>query len=220
MCGRYYIDTEEENMKTRAILAELEKRRLPMSDQVRAGEIFPSQIAPVILTEPEVGVTVRPMKWGFPRVGGGMVINSRSEKSDTTPMFQRSVRERRCLIPASWFFEWRRVNGSKTRDKYAFSLADARRGELLYLAGVFNQFNGGYAAGGYDGFAILTCDADEQMLPYHDRMPVILRQEELKKAWLDAAVPYPELRAAFAPVPLSVRPVAPDMRRAAPAAAL
>jgi hypothetical protein len=35
MCGRYYIDTEEENIKTRAILAELEKRRLPMGDQVK-----------------------------------------------------------------------------------------------------------------------------------------------------------------------------------------
>lgn len=219
MCGRYYIDTEEENVKTRAILAELEKRRLPMSDQVRTGEIYPTQIAPVILAEPDTGVTVRPMKWGFPRVGGGVVINSRSEKSDTTPMFQRSVRERRCLIPASWFFEWRRVNGNKTRDKFAFSLADARRGELLYLAGVYNQFLGGYANGGYDGFAILTCDADEYMQPYHDRMPVILRQEELKKAWLDTAVPYPELRSAFTPVPLAARPVAPDPRRAEPAAA-
>ena len=62
MCGRYYIDTEEENVKTRAILAELEKRRLPMSDQVRTGEIYPTQIAPVILAEPDTGVTVRPMK--------------------------------------------------------------------------------------------------------------------------------------------------------------
>ena len=46
---------------------------------------------------------------------------------------------------------------------------------------------------------ILTCDADELMIPYHDRMPVILREEELKKAWLNAAVSYPELRAAFMP---------------------
>ena len=215
MCGRYYIDTEEENVKTRAILAELEKRRLPMSDQVRTGEIYPTQIAPVILTEPDAGVTVRPMKWGFPRVGGGVVINSRSEKSDTTPMFQRSVRERRCLIPASWFFEWRRVNGNKTRDKYAFSLADARRGELLYMAGVYNLFQGGYAGGGYDGFAILTCAADAQMLPYHDRMPVILRDEALRKAWLNPAADYSELRAAFRAPLLTASPVPPDVRQPA-----
>lgn len=219
MCGRYYIDTEEENVKTRAILAELEKRRLPMSEQVRGGEIYPSQIAPVILAEEGLGATVRPMKWGFPRVGGGgLVINSRSEKADVTPMFQRAIRERRCLIPASWFFEWRRTSGRKSKDKFAFSLQKTERGELMYLAGVYGAFLGGYEGGGFDGFAILTCAADEQMLPYHDRMPVILRGEGLKKAWLDTAVPYPELRAAFTPPTLAVRPVPPDPSRAALAA--
>ena len=219
MCGRYYIDTEEENVKTRAILAELEKRRLPMSEQVRGGEIYPSQIAPVILTEDGLGPTVRPMKWGFPRVGGGgLVINSRSEKADVTPMFQRAIQERRCLIPASWFFEWRRTSGRKSKDKFAFSLQRAERGELMYLAGVYSAFLGGYEGGGFDGFAILTCAADEQMLPYHDRMPVILRGEGLKKAWLDMAVPYPELRAAFTPPTLAVRPVPPDLSRAVSAA--
>ena len=213
MCGRYYVDLEEENYKTRAILAELEKRRMPMSEQVRGGEVYPSQIAPISLNEAEYGVTVRPMKWGFPRVGGGgMVINSRSEKADTTPMFQRAARERRCLVPASWFFEWRRIAGRKTGDKFAFSLAEARADELMYMAGFYGQFVGGFADGGYDGFAILTRDADAQIAPYHDRMPVILRAEGLKKAWLDSAVPYAELRAAFETPGLTVRAVAPDVK--------
>ncbi len=216
VCGRYYVDTEEENIKTRAILAELEKRRLPMFDQVRGGEVFPSQIAPVILHEAGVGVTVRPMKWGFPRVGGGgLVINSRGEKADATPMFQRAARERRCLVPASWFFEWRRNAGKKTKDKFAFSLRGPKDGELMYMAGLYGQFLGGYEAAGYDGFAIVTQDADEQMLPYHDRMPVILRDEGLKKAWLDMTVPYAQLRAAFETPALQARPVAPDEKRTA-----
>ena len=216
MCGRYYIDTEEENVKTRAILAELEKRHWPMAEAVRSGEIFPSQIAPVILSDPDVGVTVKPLKWGFPRVGGGgLVINSRSEKAEVTPMFQRAVRERRCLVPASWFFEWRRVSGKKTKDKFAFSLADGGTEELMYLAGVYGQFLGGFAGGGYDGFAILTCAADEQMAPYHDRMPVTLRDASLRKAWLNAAVPYAELRAAFERPELAVRSVEPDVRQPA-----
>ena len=216
MCGRYYIDTEEENVKTRAILAELQRRRLPMYGQVKGGEIYPSQVAPVILMEEDVGVTVRPMKWGFPRVGGGgLVINSRSEKADVTPMFMRAVRERRCLVPASWFFEWRRVAGRKTKDKFAFSLERAEPGGLMYLAGVYGQFLGGYEGGGYDGFAILTREADGQMRPYHDRMPVILPDESLKKAWLDTAVDFAALRAALMPPALAVRPVAPDAPRAA-----
>ena len=216
MCGRYYIDTEEENVKTRAILAELEKRRLPMHEQVRGGEVFPSQIAPVILAEADAGVTVRPMKWGFPRVGGGgLVINSRSEKADFTPMFQKAARERRCLVPASWFFEWRRTSGKKTKDKFAFALQKAQPGELMYLAGLYGQFLGGFEGSGYDGFAILTQDADAQMTPYHDRMPVILTDEALKKAWLNPAVPYAELRAAFETPTLLIRPVQPDIRQPA-----
>ena len=215
MCGRYHIDTEEENIKMRAILEELNRRQLPMREQVRTGEVFPSQIAPVILLEPEVGVTVRPFKWGFPRVGGGLVINSRSEKADDTPMFQRAARERRCLVPMSWFYEWRRTSGKKTKEKYAFSLDHAKADELMYLAGFWASFLGGFANGGFDGYAILTRQADEQVLPYHDRMPVILREESLKKAWLDPNVPYPELRAAFASPQLSIRSVMPDAPRSA-----
>ena len=214
MCGRYYIDNEEENIKVRAILAELEKRRLPMFDQVRIGEIFPSQIAPVIVREPAIGVTVRPMKWGFPRTGGGgLVINSRSEKADVTPMFQKAARERRCLVPASHFFEWRRISGRKTKDKYAFR-PDTEE-PLMYMAGFYGQFLGGFAGGGYDGFAILTHQADGQMSPYHDRMPVILESENLKKVWLDHSIPYADLRAAFSPPKLIVWEQEPDAKRPA-----
>ena len=203
MCGRYYIDNEEENIKVRAILAELEKRRLPMYDAVQIGEIFPSQIAPIIMRESEIGVTVRPMKWGFPRTGGGgLVINSRSEKADVTPMFQKAARERRCLVPASHFFEWRRTSGRKTKDKYAFR-PDTEE-PLMYMAGFYGQFLGGYAGGGYDGFAILTRQADGQMSPYHDRMPVIITGEDLKKAWLNYDVPYADLRPAFEPPKLLI----------------
>lgn len=214
MCGRYYIDNEEENIKVRAILKELEKRRLPMCDSVRIGEIFPSQVAPVIVREQDYGVTVRPMKWGFPRTGGGgLVINSRSEKADVTPMFQKAARERRCLIPASCFFEWRRNAGRKTKDKFAFR-PDTEE-SLMYMAGFYGQFLGGFAGGGYDGFAILTRQADAQMSPYHDRMPVILEDENLKKAWLNHDIPYADLRPAFEPPALKVWEQPPDEKRPA-----
>ncbi|MDD3411250.1 MAG: SOS response-associated peptidase family protein [Eubacteriales bacterium] len=208
MCGRYFVNSEEENAKILAILGELKRRALPMTEQVHGGEIFPSQIAPVILTEPEAGVTVRPMKWGFPRGqgGGGLVINSRSEKADVTPMFQKAARERRCLIPMSGFYEWRRTeSGAKTKDKFAFTLAD-QPGGLMYLAGLYGRFLGGFEEGGFDGFAILTQPADEQMSPYHSRMPVILRDEHAKRAWLTAPAAYAELRALFEPPRLTIAP--------------
>lgn len=211
MCGRYFIDASEDNARLRAIFEEVAKRRLPMFEQVRAGEAFPAQVMPVILVEEGAGYTVRPMKWGFPRAGGGgLVINSRSEKADFTPMFQRAVRERRCLVPMSGFYEWRRQSGKKTKDKFAFRLGDAPKGDIMYLAGLYGQFVGGYENGGYDGFAIMTQAADAQVAPYHDRMPVILTDEALKKAWLNPAVPYAELRAAFETPVLAVAAVAPD----------
>ncbi len=214
MCGRYYIDNEEENIKVRAIMKELNRRRLPRYDQVHIGEIFPSQVAPVILLEQDVGPTVRPMQWGFPRGGGGgLVINSRSEKADVTPMFQKAARERRCLIPASHFFEWRRTGGKKTKDKFAFRpVADDA---LMYMAGFYGTFLGGFENGGYDGFAILTREADEQMTPYHNRMPVILLDEALKKAWLNHEIPYPDLRQAFEPPILKVWEQEPDSKQSA-----
>lgn len=196
MCGRYYIAAEDNDEEIARIIAILNKEP-EAAAQVHRGEIFPSQMAPVIVNTPD-GWTVKAMKWGFPRAGGGgLVINSRSEKADVTPMFSRAVRERRCLVPMSGFFEWRRTpSGGKTKDKFAFSLAD---GKAMFLAGVYGSFGGGAQAGGYDGFAILTQDADEQMQPYHHRMPVILDSREVRHTWLFAPpqIPYGDLRSLF-----------------------
>ena len=67
---------------------------------------------------------------------------------------------------------------------------------------------GGFEAGGFDGFAILTREADGQMRPYHDRMPVILDSQALRKLWLFAPpqTPYEDLRRQFELPRLHVRP--------------
>jgi len=201
MCGRYFLDEEEqENRRLTAIFRALLASGDPLAHEVHQGEIFPSQMAPVLLAQ-DGQCVVKPMKWGFLRGSGhNIVINSRSEKADYTPMFQKAVRERRCLIPMSGFYEWRRTpSGGKTKDKFAFRSEGAAEKGLMYLAGVYGSFAGGFAGGGFDGFAILTREADAQMRPYHDRMPVILDSEALKKLWLFAPpdIPYAELRRQF-----------------------
>ena len=94
MCGRYFLDdTKEANERLLNLLRGLLESGDPLASQVHTGEIFPTQLAPVIVADGG-GVGVRAMRWGFPRAGGrGVVINSRSEKADFTPMFQRAVRE-------------------------------------------------------------------------------------------------------------------------------
>lgn len=211
MCGRYYLDeAREENRRLLNLLKGLLDSGDPRAAQVHTGEIFPTELAPVIVAA-DGGCAVRAMRWGFPRGGGhGVVINSRSEKADYTPMFQRAVRERRCLVPVSGFYEWRRTpSGGKTKEKYAFRSQGALEKGMMYLAGVYGEFLGGFQNGGFDGFAILTREADGQMSPYHTRMPVIMDSENLKKLWLYAPpeTPYQDLKRQFEAPRLMVTPV-------------
>lgn len=197
MCGRYFF-AEHENERLMNLLAGMDGH--PMAGLVQLGEVFPTQMAPVIVAQ-NGSAGVHPMRWGFPFGSGArVVINSRSEKSDCTPMFQKAVRERRCLIPMTGFYEWRRTaSGAKTKDKFSFvSRAGLEKG-MMYLAGVWGEFQGGYAGGGFEAFAVLTQEADAQMRPYHSRMPVIMDSESLKKLWLFAPpqLPYQELRRQF-----------------------
>ena len=156
MCGRYFLDdTEEANERLLNLLRGLLESGDPLASQVHTGEIFPTQLAPVIVADGG-RVTVRAMRWGFPRGGGrGVVINSRSEKADHTPMFQRAVRSAAawCRYPA---FTNGGVtpSGGKTKDKYAFRSQGGVEKGLMYLAGVYGEFLGGFRAGGFDGFAI------------------------------------------------------------------
>lgn len=211
MCGRYFIDEQEqENRRLTAILKGLLASGDPLAQKVQLGEVFPAQMAPVILVE-DGQCVVKPLRWGFLRGSGqNIVINSRSEKADYTPMFQKAVRERRCLVPMSGFYEWRRTpSGGKTKEKFAFRSRGALEKGMMYLAGVYGSFQGGFAGGGFDGFAILTQEADEQMRPYHERMPVILDSEELKKLWLFAPpqMSYAEIRRQFETPELMVTPI-------------
>ncbi len=200
MCGRYYIAQEDNDEEIARIIAILNKD-VALAGQIHPGEIFPSQMAPVIAMSPE-GWTVKPMKWGFPRAGGsGLVINSRSEKADVTPMFQTAVREGRCLVPMSGFYEWQRTpDGKKAGEKFAFSLAD---GHAMFLAGICSRSDGET-----EHFAVLTQQADEQMRPYHHRMPVILASRQARHRWLFAPpeTGYGELRSMFHAPKLIIRP--------------
>lgn len=200
MCGRYYIAQEDNDEEIARILAEM-NRDLPGASEVRTGEIYPSQIAPVIVNTSS-GWAVRPMRWGFPRKNAsGLVINCRSEKADVTPMFSHSVRNGRCLIPMSGFFEWQHAANGRKGQKHAFSLAD---GHAMFLAGIYE--GGG---GEQDVFSVLTMDADSQMRPYHHRMPVILGTRKARHGWLFSPpqTDYRMLQRLFAPPQLAVSPV-------------
>jgi putative SOS response-associated peptidase YedK len=136
------------------------------------GEIFPSTIASVVANNEIIA-----MKWGFPHwKNSGVIINARAETAADKNMFRRPLKERRCVVPSSGFYEWSRSSNRKAKDKYLFRQPDS--GTTLYMAGISNTFRD--ALGNeYDAFTILTTEASDSVAPFHDRMPVILAPDEI-----------------------------------------
>jgi len=176
MCGRYLIDDE-----AYADIWELLNNPLFSKDfllqTVAKGEVFPTNLAPVYTKE---GVAA--VKWGFPhwQNAGEVIINARSETALDKNMFKRPLRERRCVVPSNGFFEWHRVAGQKKKDKYLFKHHDD---DKLYMAGIFNTFREPSGAE-YNAFVILTTDASDSVARIHNRMPLILKEDE-REYWLN-----------------------------------
>lgn len=177
MCGRFYIAVDEPEL--RAVLKELEeenRRRALALPPVKTGEVFPTDYATAI-TSKGSHPRCEQMRWGFSAPDGkGLVINARSETVLELPAFQKSARESRCLIPASYYFEWKQEPGLKKKTKHI--MRDIRS-TLIYLAGISRQEAGEEAA----RFVILTKPAARQIAWIHGRMPVILDHAQ-QESWL------------------------------------
>jgi putative SOS response-associated peptidase YedK len=108
---------------------------------------------------------------GFPCIISGKRphINARSETAATSKTFSAAMASRRCLVPASGYFEWKTL-GKNRKEKYGFRLPGM---SPMYMAGIYS---------GDGRFAILTRDAAPGILEIHNRMPVIL-PKTLKGAW-------------------------------------
>ena len=167
MCGRFYVndDTAREIEKTiRMVDVKLMMER-------RSKDIHPTENAPVITYQQE-GMFVADMKWGFPGFDSGKVIfNARSESVLEKKMFRESVLKRRLIIPASGFYEWNRK-----KEKVTFTSAVEEQ-PILYMAGFFNKYEN------EDRFVILTTGANGSMVDVHERMPLLLKKQELEE-WL------------------------------------
>ena len=166
MCARYEISPFViEKIKA------LAENGNEVPDRVREGEYRPSQEA-LVLTGQDGRLTAAVMTWGYPRWDGkGLIINARSETLLEKRSFRRSALHTRCIVPASTFFEW-----DYSREPVLFNVPDQ---PMLFLAGIWDHF------GGEDRFTILTVEANDSMRPYHDRMPLILEESEIRQWILD-----------------------------------
>jgi putative SOS response-associated peptidase YedK len=143
--------------------------------------VAPSQTVPVVRPAAS-GRELVAMRWGivpaWNRGSSMLLINARSETAATKPTFKKALQQRRCLIPATGFYEWRKEGRQK--QPYLFRLAD---GGLFAFAGLWEigRDKDGKEA---EACAILTTEANELVRPAHDRMPVILDPQHYA-GWLD-----------------------------------
>jgi putative SOS response-associated peptidase YedK len=108
-----------------------------------------------------------------------LLFNARSESAGDKPAFRAAMRYRRCLFPASGFYEWRRGPG---KAKQAFWLRP-RHGRLVAFAGLWETWSD-RDGGEIDTATILTTDANALVAPIHDRMPVVVAPDDFDR-WLD-----------------------------------
>ena len=172
MCGRYFIDPVLAGEALREAVASLESRA---GGGVKTGEVCPGDEAAVFARSKSGKATLFRMKWGWKNAKNRLVINARSETADTSPLFAESMAARRCLIPASWYFEWEKRDGDKVKQE----IAPTGEGGF-YLAGLYRLEGDGPA------FVVLTREAAPGITHIHDRMPVMLRGEAAR-AWLGDA---------------------------------
>lgn len=131
------------------------------------------------------GREIVPMRWGLVpywwRKGLKELpatFNARAESLATKPMFRDSLRRRRCIIPASGFFEW--TADQEGRQPHYFT---ARDGTLLAFAGLWDRWSDPSTGEELLSCAMIVSGASAWMLPYHDRMPVLLGEQDFED-WL------------------------------------
>ncbi len=118
------------------------------------------------------------LRWGFlphwykTPSDGPLLINARAETVAEKPAFRAAVRERRCLVPASGFYEWTK-DAEGTRWPWYMTRRD---GAPLVFAGIWQDWTPREGGETLRCCAILTCTANDQMGRIHHRMPVILEE--------------------------------------------
>ena len=148
---------------------------IPADYALYTGDVCPSEKA-LILRRGCQGMEGGVLSWGYPsKNAGGLVINARVETLHEKPMFCEDVMHRRCLIPASGFYEW-----DKEKQKATIRRPEK---ELIYFAGCYGIRDG------QERFVIITRQAAGEMCRIHDRMPLIIPGERMEE-WFSGDYEY------------------------------
>lgn len=199
MCGRYVIATNADELIKHFGL----DIREAQAETFVSYNIAPSQTVPIIHLDEQQHKVLSTMQWGLlphwvstldkaPRP-----INARVETLQEKPTFRASLAQRRCLVPASGFYEWDKH--SQPKQPYYFYKPQQT---LLAFAGLWSLWE--HETSIIFSFTIITTVADDSVKSIHDRMPILLEPDEYD-LWLnDRVLPEKNLKLNNHPVSLDV----------------
>jgi putative SOS response-associated peptidase YedK len=210
MCGRFTLRTTAEEAELFFDLTGVDARLL-----VPRYNISPTQPI-VVVRHGEINREMVPMRWGlwpswvkdpndFP-----LLINARADGVATKNSFRNAFRRRRCLIPASGFYEWQTA-GKGPKQPYWIAPPSTQNARLIAFAGLWETWCGADGSE-VDTATIITTDANARLAPIHHRMPALI-EPGLFDAWLSQETPPDELMRMLEPpaddrleaVPVSTR---------------
>lgn len=177
MCGRYVLKASRHELVQTFSLAEC------VDFDIRYN-IAPLQFSPVIRQRPNGDRVAHLLRWGLvpswseDEAAASRLINARAETLAGKPSFRTAFRSRRCIVPASGFYEWQ----ARPTGKQPYYI-HPKEGSLFGFAGLWERWTRADGEA-LDSFAIITTRASPEMRELHERMPLILCPEDYR-TWLD-----------------------------------
>ncbi len=194
MCGRFTITLDPGELQAllglgpfihivqpRYNIAPSQPIPIVKDNQTRAVELYLWGLVPSWAKDPEIG---------------SRLINARAETAFEKPSFRAAFKYRRCLIPADGFYEWHSAGKGGTKTPYLFKL---KKDGPFTFAGLYENWQAP-DGGELHTCTILTCAPNELVAQYHNRMPVILNEQD-RWAWLDPDQTQKSLQAMMRPYP-------------------
>ena len=175
MCGRYSL------VPTESIAArfDIQQQQLTLSPRYN---VAPSQSMPVVVRNSPNRLVE--MQWGLipswskePRAQFS-TINARAETITKSPVFRGPFKSRRCLVPASGFYEWQRTEQGK--QPFCIRLKDT---DLFAFAGLYDVWHDADGNELYS-YTVITTAPNDLVASIHNRMPVILHRDD-EETWLN-----------------------------------
>ena len=188
MCGRYVVAFDPQALVDGFSVVRVE----PFP---RRWNVAPQSAVPVVHETREGERVATLMRWGLvphwarDAAIGHKLNNARAESVADKPSFRQALRRRRCLLPASGFYEWQPAAEPRGRKQpWYFSAAPGGPlgggAGLLAMAGLFEAWRPSEDAEWLLSCCVVTTDANALMAPVHDRMPVLLAPQDWAR-WLD-----------------------------------